>query len=156
MTSSANVEISKRLSVLIADGRLYTRTLLRSMLLQLGVKSVHEISDGAAALDAIYNLSPDIVIVDWDLPVLSVPDFLRMTRSPGVLPNPDLPIIVISNTGTSQQVNEAVRLGAKQFLVRPISLKVLEQRLLSLVMQSRVVAQAGDLRDHRQSQHPVR
>ena len=110
------------------------------MLLQLGAKSIHETGDGAAALDAMRSLSPDIVIVDWELPVLSVQDFLRMARIPGVLPNPRVPIIVISSSGQSTCVREAIELGAQQFLLRPISLKILEQRIVSVVTEAQKAA----------------
>ena len=136
MATVNNAAVIKRLSILIADSKSYTRSLLRSMLLQLGVKSIYEISDGAAALDAIRNLSPDMVIVDWDVPVLSVQDVLRMARTPGVLPNPRVPIIVISSSGQSEYVREAIKLGAQQFLVRPFSPKILEQRLRGVVTEA--------------------
>ena len=71
----------KGLVVLLADGRLYSRALMRSMLLQLDIKAVHEAVDGAAAIDVICAANPDVMIVDWDLPVVNVRDVLRMVRT---------------------------------------------------------------------------
>ena len=145
MATVANAEIVKGLVILTADSKSYSRALLRSMLLQLGAKSIHEVGDGAAALDAIRTISPDVMILDWDLPVLSMIDVLRMVRAPGVFPNPNLPIMVISSSGQSAYVHEAIKLGAQQFLVRPISPKMLEQRLLSIVPEFRKAALAYKL-----------
>jgi PleD family two-component response regulator len=137
MAAVENAEVIKRLVILIADSRPHSRALLRSMLLQLEVKKIHEVSDGAAVLDAILAVNPDILIVDWELPVLSAPEVLRMVRSPRTNPNPDLPIIVLSSTGESRCVHKAIKHGAPHFMVWPISPKMLQQRLLGIVTKAR-------------------
>lgn len=142
MVSVTDREVIKRLVVLIADGKSYSRSLLRSMLLQLDVKKTHEAMDGVAAIEAIIAVNPDVLILDWELPILSAPDVLRMVQSPGEVPNPALPIIVISSSGQSTHVHEAIKLGARQFMVRPISLKMLQRRLLTIVIHARKVARA--------------
>jgi two-component system chemotaxis response regulator CheY len=131
-----NSETIRRLGILIADSNLYTRTLLRSMLAQLGVRLIQDVSDGAAALTAMQHFSLNIMIMDWDLPILSGRELLRVAR-------PSFPVIVISNSGLSKHVHEAIKLGAEQFLVRPISPKLLEQRLVAVATKSRKIAQ-GD------------
>jgi CheY-like chemotaxis protein len=142
MAAVANSEVIKHLVVLIADSRPHSRTLLRSMLSQLEVKKIHEVVDGAAALQALVTVNPDVMILDWGLPVLSAREVLRMARSPGVNPNPDLPIIVLSSSGQSTYVHEAIGLGAPYFMVWPISAKMLQQRLLGIVSEARNVARA--------------
>lgn len=142
MAAIANAEVIKRLVILVADSKAYSRGLLRSMLFQLEIKKIHEVMDGAAAVDAIYEVNPDVVILDWDLPVISTRELLRMARSPGMLPNPNLPIIVLSNSGEVASVHEAIQLGAPQIMVWPISPKMLEQRLVGIVKKARKVARA--------------
>ena len=58
------------LAILIADPNVYTRKLTRMMLVNLGAKTIFEVGDGVAALDAIRNVSPDVMILNWDLPIL--------------------------------------------------------------------------------------
>ena len=70
MATVANSEVIKHLVVLIADSRPHSRALLRSMLLQLEVKKIHEVVDGTAALEALATVNPDVMILDWGLPVL--------------------------------------------------------------------------------------
>jgi PleD family two-component response regulator len=137
MTPLAKAMAAKGLVVLIADGKLYSRGLLRSMLQQLEIKSIHDVADGVAALDVICAVNPDIMIVDWELPLLSVPEVLRRVRIPGLVPNSELPVIVVSNSGQSAHVHQAIELGAQHFMVRPISPKMLEQRLSSVMQASR-------------------
>jgi DNA-binding NarL/FixJ family response regulator len=141
MATVANAEVIKRLVILIADCRPHSRALLRAILLQLEVKKIHEAADGAAALDAIAAVNPDVLILDWDLPGVSAPEVLRKARSPGNA-NPDLPIIVLSSFGQSTYVHEAMKYGAPHFMVWPISPKMVQQRLLGIVADARRTALA--------------
>jgi len=154
---SANAEAIKGLVILMADGKSYSRSLLRSILLQLGVKSIHDVGDGAAALAAVRTISPDIVIVDWELPILSGADVLRMIRASKAFSNPNLPVIVISSSGQIECVREANKLGVRHFLVRPISPKTLEQRLVGIVKESRKSAlkRKYDIETLRQDAQPI-
>ena len=55
------------------------------MLTNLGAKSVLEAPDGLAALEAIRTADPDVMLLDWDMPVLNGIEVLRIVRSPGCL-----------------------------------------------------------------------
>jgi two-component system chemotaxis response regulator CheY len=140
MPSVANAEVVKRLVVLIADSRPHTRALLRSMLLQLEVKKIHEVTDGAAALEALSILNPDVIVLDWNLAVINARDVMRMARSSTTNPNPNVPIIVLSSSGQIDYVQEAMKHGTPYFMVWPISPKMLQQRLLSIVVEARNTA----------------
>ena len=125
---------------------MYSRALMRSMLLQLEIKAVHEAVDGAAAIDVICAVNPDVMIVDWDLPVLNVREVLRMVRTSSAIANPNLPVIVVSSSGQSADVHDAIKLGAQHFMVRPISPKMLEQRLRSIMKAALRTREATTLR----------
>jgi two-component system chemotaxis response regulator CheY len=131
------------LVVLIADSNPYTRRLTRMMLTNLGIKSTYESQDGAAALETIRSVNPDVMIMDWDMPVLDGPEVMRIVRSPGVYPKANLPIIMLSDNGLQSRVTAALRLGVHEFLVKPISPKTLQQRLLGLILNPRPMVQAG-------------
>src|SRR3982751_5655884 len=131
------------LVVLIADSNPYTRRLTRMMLTNLGVKSTYESPDGVAALDAIRNVNPDIMIMDWELPVLDGREVMRIVRSPGVFPKANLPIIMLTDLGLQSRVTAAIRLGFHDFLVKPISPKTLQQRLLGIMLNPRPMVRAG-------------
>jgi CheY-like chemotaxis protein len=131
------------LVVLIADSNPYTRRLTRMMLTNLGIKSTYETGDGVAALDAIRNVNPDVMIVDWDMPVLDGPDVMRIVRSPGDFPKANLPIIMLTDLALQSRVLSAIRLGVHEFLVKPISPKTLQQRLLGIILNPRPMVRAG-------------
>lgn len=133
----------ENLVILIADSNAYTRKLTRMMLMNLGARSIYEAGDGVAALDAIRNVSPDVMIIDWTMPVLTGSDVMRIIRSPGVFPKPNLPIIMLTDLGIRSRVNDAVRLGVHEFLLKPVSPKTLRQRLLGILLHPRPMIHDG-------------
>src|SRR3954471_22054741 len=132
------------LVVLIADSNPYMRRLTRMMLTNLGIKSTYESADGVAALDAIRSVNPDVMIVDWDMPVLDGSEVMRIVRAPGVFPKANLPIIMLTDLGLQSRVSSAIRLGVHEFLVKPISPKTLQQRLLGIILNPRPMVRAGE------------
>ena len=89
-------------------------------------------------------MAPDIVILDWEMPLLSGPELVRIVRSPGVFPMPDIPIIILTGHCERWRVVEAVRLGVNEYLTKPVSAKALYDRLVSITTQPRAVVQLGD------------
>jgi DNA-binding response OmpR family regulator len=118
--------------------------MIRNLLVNCGIKDIYEANDGIAALDAIRSIAPDVVILDWEMPLLSGAELVRIVRSPGVFPMPDVPIIMLSGHGERWRVVEAVRLGVHEYLIKPVSAKALYDRLVSIMMQPRPVVQLGD------------
>ena len=132
------------LVVLVADSNPYLRRLTRMMLVNLGVKSIYESVDGIAALDAIRNINPDVMIIDWDMPVLDGREVMRIVRTPGDFPKANLPIIMLTDVGLQSRVTTSIRLGVHEFLVKPISPKTLQQRLLGIILNPRPMVRAGE------------
>ena len=132
------------LSVLVVDDNQYMRKIVRSLLINIGVRKVFEASDGIAGLDAIRIVSPDVVILDWELPLLNGAEFVRIVRSPGVFPHSDVPIIMLSSYGERWRVVEAVRIGVNEYLCKPVSAQALLDRLTLIIAKPRPVVQLGD------------
>jgi CheY-like chemotaxis protein len=144
MSSTKQFEsLIDRLAVLVVDENQYTRKLTRMMLLNIGAKTIYEASDGVAALDIIRTANPDVAIIDWELPVLSGPQVIRIVRSPDVFPKPHLPIIMLTACAQRSHVNEAMRLGVHEFLLKPTSPRALQDRLLSILVKPRPMVQIG-------------
>ena len=85
-----------------------------------------------------------VMILDWDLPVLDGPEIMRIVRSPGVFPKPDLPIIMLTDVGERSRVHEAMQLGVHEVLVKPISPKTLQARLLGILVKPRPMVRVGN------------
>ena len=120
------------------------RTIVRSLLNNIGVKRVIEAGDGIAALEKIREDTPDVVILDWEMPLLNGPELVRIVRSPGVFPTPDIPIIMLTAHGEHWRILESVKLGVNEFLCKPVSAKALFDRLISILLKPRASVQLGD------------
>jgi CheY-like chemotaxis protein len=131
------------LNILIVDGNAYMRRMTRMMLMNLGAKSVMEAVDGLAALEAIRTCDPDVMLLDWDMPVLNGMEVMRIVRSPGVFPRPNLPIIMLTYRSQRSAVMEALCNGAHEFLIKPTSPKALCDRLMSIVHKPRPMVKLG-------------
>ena len=134
----------QQLTLLVVDDNPFMRNLVRNLLVNIGVKAVHEAGDGVAALDLIRTANPDIVVLDWEMPLLNGAELVRIVRSPGAFPTPDLPIIVLTAHGERWRIVEAAKLGINEFLCKPVSAKSLLDRLLSILLKPRENIQIGE------------
>gem|GEM_PF-1987654 len=73
------------------------------------------------------------MIVDWEMPLIDGAQFVRMVRSPLDFPAPDVPIIMLSGHGDRWRVVEAARVGAHEYLLKPVSAKALLERIVTIL-----------------------
>jgi two-component system chemotaxis response regulator CheY len=130
--------------VLIVDDDQCMRKVVRTMLAMIDINNVIEAPDAIDALDAVRLHMPDLVIVDWEMPVIDGAQFVRMVRSPGECPVPDVPIIMLSGHGDRWRVVEAARIGAHEYLLKPVSPKMLQDRIVAIFSQPRPTVTLGE------------
>ncbi|WP_036489918.1 response regulator [Pseudovibrio exalbescens] len=124
------------LSFLVVEDSAYMRTILRTMLQGFGARRIVEAEDGAAGLEALDRANPDILILDWVMPILDGPDMVRMIRTPDN-PFAYIPIIMVTAHTERSRIVEARKLGVHELLCKPISAKALHQRIMSVILQPR-------------------
>ena len=83
-------------------------------------------------------------MLDWEMPLLNGPELVRIVRSPGVFPMPDIPIIMLTAHGERWRIVESVKIGVNEFLCKPVSAKALFDRLISILLKPRESVQVGD------------
>jgi two-component system, chemotaxis family, chemotaxis protein CheY len=125
------------LVVLVADPGVHMRRIVREILLRAGIKRIIEAVDGADALAQYTNLMPDVVILEWDMPMLSGEDFIRLARTSPETSKRDTPIILTLANPQKTTVNMAIKLGIQDILCKPLSPKALCSRVYSAVLRAR-------------------
>jgi two-component system chemotaxis response regulator CheY len=65
-------------------------------------------------------------------------------RSPESFPYPNVPIIMLTGHGERQRVVDAISGGVNEFLLKPVSLKALRERLVSVLANPRPIVRSGD------------
>jgi CheY-like chemotaxis protein len=147
MASLLSKKVEKLLhavEVLIVDDNQFMRKVVRNLLVNLGVKNIYEAADGIAGLEAIRMFAPDIVILDWEMPLLNGAELTRIVRSPGVFPVPDVPIIMLTGHVERWRIEEAKRLGINEFLKKPVSGKALLDRMVAILAHPRPMIRRGE------------
>jgi CheY-like chemotaxis protein len=129
--------------ILVVDDEHYMRKVVRTMLMGLGVRDILEAPDGPTGLELIRSATPDVVILDWQMPGLDGNAFVRIVRSPDTFPYPDVPIIMLTGHGERSRVIEAMQIGVNEFLLKPVSSKSLQDRLISVLANPRPLIRSG-------------
>src|SRR3954462_5424189 len=107
------------LKVLVIDDEHYMRKVTRTILTAIGVKTILEAPDAMAGLELARTQLPHLLIIDWEMPVIDGAQLVRMIRTPGEFPAPDVPIIMRGAHSAFWGVVEAARSGANEFVRKP-------------------------------------
>lgn len=124
------------LTFLLVEDSAYMRMILRTMLQGFGARRIVEAEDGASGLEAMERSNPDIIIVDWVMPILDGADMVRMIRVPSN-PFAYVPIIMVTGHTERSRIMEARRLGIHELVCKPISAKALYQRIANVILSPR-------------------
>jgi DNA-binding response OmpR family regulator len=122
---------------LVVDDEHYMRKVTRTILAAIGVKNILEAPDGIDGLEMARLHLPDLMIIDWEMPVIDGAQLVRMIRTPGDFPAPETPIIMLSAHSDHKRVVESARIGANEFVRKPVSIKTLEDRILAVISNPR-------------------
>lgn len=124
------------LTFLVVDDSAYMRAIVRTMLQGFGARRIVEAEDGAVGLEAMERANPDIVILDWVMPVLDGAEMMRTIRKPDN-PFAYVPVILVTGHTERSRIMEARRLGVHEVLSKPISAKALYERVAALIVKPR-------------------
>lgn len=106
---------NRPLRVLVVDDSAYNRQTITSMLeSREGVEVVARATNGKEALKLAFDLEPDVITLDLEMPEMDGFSFLRllMSRRP-------IPVVVISGYAQRDNVFRALELGALDFIAKP-------------------------------------
>lgn len=133
----------KPLVVLIEDEAIIIK-LLEQKLTQSGYE-VKTFTDGVTGLDAIHQYKPDVVLLDMLLPRLNGFGVLAKLKEEGLLPK--LPVIIVSNSGQPIEIDRALDLGIRGYLIKvnfdPGEVVAKVQEILEGIKTGEVAASAG-------------
>jgi two-component system, NtrC family, response regulator AtoC len=111
-------------TVLIVDDERTLARAVKAFLAEAGYEA-EVAGDGEQALELLPRLRPDVVFADVRLPGMSGIDLLRRIREF----DPAIPVIIMTAHGTIEGAVEAVKLGAFDYMKKPVDLE--ELRLLA-------------------------
>ena len=110
---------------LIVDDSRTIRTAVRRFIVDLGFQ-VREAENGAEGLKSCREQKPDVVLLDWNMPVMTGIEFLRAL--PGAM-HGDAPLVILCTTESDiDHIVEALSAGASEYIMKPFDKEIVESK----------------------------
>ena len=116
-------------NILIVDDAAFMRMMIKDTLKSSGYENIIEAADGEQAIQTYKNEKPDLVIMDITMPNKNGLDALKEIRKM----DPNAVIVMCSAMGQESMVVEAIRNGAKDFIVKPFKSERIIKTVQSII-----------------------
>jgi two-component system chemotaxis response regulator CheY len=113
--------------VLIIDDVMSARMVLSDMLMDLGFENRIEAKDGNEALQLLEKHDFQLIFCDFLMDGMSGPDFLQAGMSQNAKKLP--PVIFVSSMGDGRSVDDVLKMGASDYIVKPVNLRKLRSKI---------------------------
>lgn len=118
---------SSSLTCLVVDDQQTMRSLVRTGLQQLGVRTIYEAPDGEEGLRQMLTRPINLVISDYNMPKLDGLGLLRAIRSHP--PIQKTAFIMLTGRADKELVQRAVQFGVNNYLVKPFTVGTLKEKI---------------------------
>jgi CheY-like chemotaxis protein len=99
-------------SIMLVDDEAHIRKFISLLLRHLGVSKIFEATNGSEALELYKKETPDLVMLDVNMPVMDGIETLRALKAL----NPDCVVVMLTSLANRQTIDEAVALGAANYI----------------------------------------
>jgi two-component system chemotaxis response regulator CheY len=125
------VETENRSRALIVDDSRAMRMILRKTLTELGYETC-EAANGQEALVLLaqHGASFGLMLVDWNMPVMCGLDLVKAVRADTRYAA--IPVVMVTTETEIQHISEALEAGANEYVMKPFTKDVLEDKLRSI------------------------
>lgn len=112
-------------TILTVDDSAFMRGIIKTTLKKAGYNEIYEAADGLQAIKLFTQLHPNLVMLDITMPNVNGLDALRAIRTADAGAN----VVMCTAMGQEYMVMEAMRYGARDFIVKPFK----AERILKMV-----------------------
>ncbi len=127
-----------KLRVLIVEDNAFTLDILRTIVRQLGVASVHGCEDGAEALKRVGAETFELLFVDWQIPSLDGCALVKAIRGLEHKIRAATPVIMVTASSDKATVTKARDAGVDGYLIKPVSAQMIYARIAAIVERGRI------------------
>lgn len=113
------------MKVLLVDDSRTIRNIQKNVLAQLGHTDIVEAGDGFEALAVLAKETPDLMLVDWNMPNMDGITLVRKVRET----NKKIPIIMCTTEAQKDRVIEAIKAGVNNYVVKPFNVESLAEKI---------------------------
>ena len=101
--------------IMMVDDAAFMRKVIKDTLSKAGYTDLYEAVDGADAVEKYNEIKPDLVLMDITMPNMDGLEALKAIKSK----DPNANIVMCSAMGQESMVIDAIKSGAKDFIVKP-------------------------------------
>jgi len=123
-------------AVLVVEDNEFIRITLRKYLGDMGFRGIFEAANGKEAIKLL-DEKPHLIICDINMEPLNGFDFVKYVRSVET-PTTRVPIIFLTGDAHQHQVEEAIGLGADAYLLKPVTVDSLRNRIVSVMLRKKI------------------
>ncbi len=127
----------RKLAALIVDPNAYMRGIVADALRRMSVGELVSAASTDEAHESCGHFKPSFVITDWEAGRMSGLDFTRSVRRGERNLRRDIPIILLADAVTNEQLMAARQAGVNEFLLKPVSVYGLRLRVEEVIMRPR-------------------
>jgi two-component system chemotaxis response regulator CheY len=118
-------------SCLIVDDSNVVRKLERRIMEEFGF-SISEAEDGSKAEAFCKSTMPDLILLDWHMPVMNGLEFLKALRA---MPDGTKPKVIFCTTESEMSnIMQAMSLGADEYVMKPFDAEIIRGKLEQIGM----------------------
>ena len=116
------------MKILTVDDSSTMRRIIKNTLKKTGYgEDVLEAGDGKEALAVLENSDVDIIITDWNMPVMDGLTFVKHIRANSKYD--DVPIIMVTTEAAKEDIITALKAGVNNYVVKPFTPDVLKDKI---------------------------
>jgi two-component system chemotaxis response regulator CheY len=119
--------MDSNMRVLIVDDFASIRWILRNILKRNGFTNITEAHNGKNALKVLKKEKFDLILCDWDMPVMSGLELLNKVRSDDEFKN--VPFIMITSESQKDNILSVVKAGATDYVMKPFTAETISEKL---------------------------
>lgn len=119
--------MDSQLSALVVDDSRAQRSIMRRLLSAHGIDTT-DAADGSEALKLLHaGHAPDVVLLDWNMPVMDGHAFLEALRADRAYDR--LKVVVVTSEASFHTVSSALSAGADEYVMKPCDAEALLEKL---------------------------
>jgi two-component system chemotaxis response regulator CheY len=115
------------MQILVVDDMSTMRRIVKNILKELGFTNIDEAENGSEALTKLKEHPFDLVISDWNMPVMAGIELLRNIRADDGLKH--IPVLMVTAEAQKENLMEAIQAGVSNYIVKPFTADTIKQKL---------------------------
>ncbi|MFC4059567.1 response regulator [Planomonospora corallina] len=121
---------------IVIDDSSTMRRIIRGVLTRLGF-SVYEAAHGQEALDLLDEIptTPDVALVDWNMPVMDGLEFIRRVRKMDGMR--EMCLMMVTTESEQSKVVRALAAGAHEYVIKPFTPETIHEKLVYMGLDCR-------------------